>query len=115
MDRGFFNVLSLSAHLLPRLVRGLCSLYHILAVVGYILKLHIGIALGLVVKMRRTRVAALSAGQHDTMDPKHMEWMATQFPEGRYLHCPEGSHMAFYDDQKTYFEELVEFMKEVDG
>ncbi|WP_299990795.1 proline iminopeptidase-family hydrolase [uncultured Pontibacter sp.] len=54
-------------------------------------------------------------GQHDTMDPKHMEWMATQYPNGRYLHCPEGSHMAFYDDQQTYFEGLVDFMKEVDG
>ncbi|WP_266204958.1 proline iminopeptidase-family hydrolase [Pontibacter kalidii] len=53
-------------------------------------------------------------GQHDTMDPKHMEWMSTQFPNGRYLHCPQGSHMAFYDDQKTYFEGLVRFMKEVD-
>ncbi|MEJ8756052.1 proline iminopeptidase-family hydrolase [Pontibacter sp. H259] len=53
-------------------------------------------------------------GAHDTMDPKHMEWMATQFPNGQYLHCANGSHMSFYDDQKTYFAGLVKFIKEVD-
>ena len=41
--------------------------------------------------------------EHDTMDPAHMEWMAEQLPRGRYLHCPNGSHMAMYDDQQTYF------------
>ena len=38
---------------------------------------------------------------HDTMDPEHMEWMAGQVQHGRYLHCPNGSHLAMYDDQKT--------------
>jgi proline iminopeptidase len=53
-------------------------------------------------------------GAYDTMDPKHMEWMAGEFPNGEYLHCPNGSHMAMYDDQKTYVEGLVQFMKEVE-
>jgi proline iminopeptidase len=53
-------------------------------------------------------------GQYDTMDPKHMEWMATQLPKGRYLHCPTGSHCSMYDDQKTYFNGLVKFIKDVD-
>jgi proline iminopeptidase len=53
--------------------------------------------------------------RYDTMDPKHMEWMAGQFPEGTYLYCPEGSHMAFYDDQATYFKGLIEFLKKVDS
>ncbi len=52
--------------------------------------------------------------RYDTMDPKHMEWMAGQFPNGRYLYCPEGSHMALYDDQATYFEGLIRFLREVD-
>lgn len=51
---------------------------------------------------------------HDTMDPAHMEWMSTQLPRGRYLFCPEGSHMAMYDDQKTYMEGLIRFLKDVD-
>ncbi|MCC9136989.1 proline iminopeptidase-family hydrolase [Pontibacter silvestris] len=54
-------------------------------------------------------------GQHDTMDPEHMKWMSTQVQQGRYLHCPEGSHMAMYDDQKTYFTGLTQFIKDVDS
>jgi proline iminopeptidase len=53
--------------------------------------------------------------RYDTMDPKHMEWMAGQFPNGSYLYCPNGSHMAFYDDQATYFKGLIEFLKKVDS
>lgn len=52
---------------------------------------------------------------HDTMDPAHMAWMATQLPNGRYLHCPDGSHMAMYDDQERYFTGLVDFIHEVDA
>ena len=29
---------------------------------------------------------------------------------GRYLHCPDGSHLAMYDDQQRYFTGLVEFL-----
>jgi proline iminopeptidase len=49
--------------------------------------------------------------QHDTMDPKHMEWMASQFPKGTYLYCPNGAHMAMYDDQQTYFRGLLAFLR----
>lgn len=53
--------------------------------------------------------------RHDTMDPEHMEWMAGQFPNGSYLHCPEGSHFALYDDQAVYFKGLIEFLRKVDS
>ena len=53
--------------------------------------------------------------QYDTMDPKHMEWMAGQVRKGRYLYCPNGSHLALYDDQKTYFSGLVQFLRDVDA
>ena len=49
--------------------------------------------------------------QHDTMDPEHMKEMANLVQNGTYLHCPKGSHMAFYDDQKTYFTGLLSFLK----
>lgn len=52
--------------------------------------------------------------QHDTMDPAHMAWMAEQLPNGRYLHCPDGSHMALYDDQERYFAGLIQFLEDVD-
>jgi proline iminopeptidase len=51
---------------------------------------------------------------HDTMDPKHMEWMSTQIPNSRYLFCPDGSHMVQYDDQKVFFSGLIQFLKDVD-
>ena len=47
---------------------------------------------------------------HDTMDPAHMEMMAGRLPKGRYLHCPDGSHLAMYDDQQTYFAGLIDFL-----
>jgi len=51
--------------------------------------------------------------QHDTMDPAHMQAMAKALPRGRYLHCPNGSHLALYDDQQVYFAGLVEFLHDV--
>ena len=53
--------------------------------------------------------------EYDTMDPKHMEWMAGEIPNGRYLYCPQGSHLAQYDDQVTYFEGLIRFIQDVDS
>ncbi len=53
--------------------------------------------------------------QYDTMDPKHMEWMATAVQHGQYLYCPNGSHMALYDDQEVYFRGLIEFIHNVDA
>jgi proline iminopeptidase len=52
--------------------------------------------------------------QHDTMDPKHMEMMAGAVQRGRYLYCPNGSHLAMYDDQATYMEGVTRFIRDVD-
>lgn len=54
-------------------------------------------------------------GKFDTMDPEHMKWMSTQVQNGRFLLCPNGSHMAMYDDQKNYFPGLIQFIKDVDA
>ena len=51
--------------------------------------------------------------RHDSMDPAHMEMMANQLHKGRYLHCPDGSHLAMYDDQQRYFTGLIEFLHEL--
>jgi proline iminopeptidase len=59
-------------------------------------------------------VPALVIGAaHDTMDPGHMRWMAGQLPQGRYLHCPDGSHLAQFDDPGHYFPGLIEFLTSV--
>jgi proline iminopeptidase len=54
-------------------------------------------------------------GAHDTMDPEHMKWMATQVQNGRSLICPDGSHCSMWDDQPHYFPGLISFIKDVDG
>jgi proline iminopeptidase len=60
-------------------------------------------------------VPALVIGAaHDTMDPAHMEEVARRLPHGSYLYCPNGSHMAMYDDQQTYFEGLIRWLKGLD-
>jgi proline iminopeptidase len=53
--------------------------------------------------------------RHDSMDPQHMEWMSQQLSRGHYLYCPNGSHLAMYDDQETYMTGLVNFIKGVDS
>ena len=40
--------------------------------------------------------------------------MAEKVQKGRYLYCPNGSHMALYDDQKVYMDGLIRFIKDVD-
>lgn len=54
-------------------------------------------------------------GQYDTMDPRHMEMISKTVKHGRFLYCPNGSHLSMYDDQKTYFEGLIRFIKDVDA
>ena len=53
--------------------------------------------------------------QYDTMDPEHMERMAGAVQNGRYLYCPNGSHLAQYDDQETYIKGLINFLRDVDS
>jgi proline iminopeptidase len=48
---------------------------------------------------------------HDTMDPAHMRWMSEQLPKGRYLHCPDGSHLSQFDDPEHYFPGLIDFLR----
>jgi proline iminopeptidase len=52
---------------------------------------------------------------HDTMDPEHMRWVSTQVRSGSFLLCPKGSHLAMWDDQRTYASGLVRFLKAVDA
>jgi proline iminopeptidase len=44
-----------------------------------------------------------------------MKMMAERLPQGRYLHCPDGSHMAMYDDQAVYFAGLIDFLRGLEG
>jgi proline iminopeptidase len=64
----------------------------------------------------KIKVPTLTIGAtHDTMDPEHMKWMATQVQNGRSLICPNGSHCSMWDDQPHYFPGLISFIHDVDA
>lgn len=61
--------------------------------------------------LKKITIPTLVIGaKYDTMDPNHMSAMSKLVQNGTYLYCSKGSHMAFYDDQKTYFEGLIAFL-----
>jgi proline iminopeptidase len=67
-------------------------------------------------RLSEIQVPTLVIGaQYDTMDPAHMQMMATRLPAGQYLYCPDGSHLAMYDDQQTYFTGLTAFLHNLPG
>jgi proline iminopeptidase len=53
--------------------------------------------------------------RYDTMNPAHLQMMARKVQKGRSLYCPNGSHMAMYDDQKVYMKGLIQFILDVDA
>jgi len=67
-------------------------------------------------RLKEIKVPTLVIGAtHDTMDPKYMEWMSDEVQNGRFLLCPNGSHLSQYDDQKTYINGIIKFVKDVDS
>ena len=61
-------------------------------------------------------IPTLSIGAtHDTMDPEHMKWISTRVKRGRFLLCPNGSHMCMWDDQEVYMSGLIQFLRDVDS
>lgn len=62
------------------------------------------------------KVPTLMVGaKHDTMDPKAMEEQSKLVQKGRYLYCPNGSHLAMWDDQKVFMEGVIQFINDVDA
>lgn len=67
-------------------------------------------------RLPEIKVPTLTVGAtHDTMDPEHMKWMATQVKKGRFLLCPEGSHLSMWDDQQHFFPGVIQFIRDVDA
>ncbi|MHB1058873.1 MAG: proline iminopeptidase-family hydrolase [Rhodanobacter sp.] len=66
--------------------------------------------------LHRIAVPTLVIGaRYDTMDPGYMAGMARKLPHGQFLLCPKGSHLAMYDDQRTYFAGLIGFLRKVEA
>ena len=67
-------------------------------------------------ELPKITVPTLMVGaKYDTMDPDHMEWMSKQVKNGTYLYCPNGSHLAMWDDQKIYMNGVINFIKKVNS
>ncbi len=67
-------------------------------------------------RLKDLYVPTLMVGaEYDTMDPKAMEEQSTMVQNGRYLHCPNGSHLAMWDDQEVFMNGVIEFINDVDN
>lgn len=67
-------------------------------------------------KLHSIKVPTLAIGaEYDTMNPKEMKRISELVENGSYLHCPNGSHLCQFDDQKIFFKGLIKFVKDVDG
>jgi len=67
-------------------------------------------------RLKEIRIPTLMIGaKHDTMDPKAMEEQSKLAQKGRYLYCPNGSHLAMYDDQKVFMDGVIKFIHDVDS
>lgn len=65
-------------------------------------------------QLKNIHVPTLVIGAtYDSMDPKYMEWMSKEIPGAQFLLCEKGSHMCMWDDQETYINGLVKFVKNV--
>jgi pimeloyl-ACP methyl ester carboxylesterase len=51
--------------------------------------------------------------RYDEMDPEDMKRMATLLPAGSYAYLENGSHMGMWDDQASYFRQLLAFLRTV--
>lgn len=66
-------------------------------------------------RLNEITVPTLMIGaKHDTMDPKAMEEQSKLVQNGRYLYCPNGSHLAMWDDQVVFMDGVIRFIKDVD-
>lgn len=66
-------------------------------------------------RLKEITIPTLMVGaKFDTMDPKAMEEQSKMVQHGRYLYCPNGSHMCMWDDQKVFMGGVIKFIKDVD-
>ena len=66
-------------------------------------------------QLNKITVPTLTIGAtYDTMDPEHMKWISNEVKNGRFLLCPNGSHLSQFDDPIVFFTGLIDFIKDVD-
>jgi proline iminopeptidase len=66
-------------------------------------------------RLKEIKIPALMIGaKYDTMDPKAMEAQSKMVQRGRYLYCPDGSHLSMWDDQQVFMNGVIRFINDVD-
>jgi proline iminopeptidase len=66
-------------------------------------------------QLKNITVPTLMIGaKYDTMDPEAMEAQSKMVKNGSYLYCPNGSHLAMWDDQKVFMNGVIDWIKKVD-
>ncbi len=66
-------------------------------------------------RLKEIAIPTLMIGaKYDTMDPKAMEEQSTMVQKGRFLFCPNGSHLSMWDDQEVFMSGVIKFIRDVD-
>jgi proline iminopeptidase len=67
-------------------------------------------------RLKEIQTPTLMIGaKHDTMDPAAMEEQSKMVPHGRFLYCPNGSHLSMWDDQQVFMGGVIRFIHDVDS
>lgn len=65
-------------------------------------------------RLKEIEVPTLMIGaKYDTMDPKAMEEQSKMVQNGAYLYCPNGSHLAMWDDQEVYMKGVIDYIRKI--
>lgn len=57
----------------------------------------------------------LIGATHDEMNPEDIRKMGRLIPNSRVVICPNGSHLAMWDDQAVYFDALLGYFRDVES
>ena len=61
-------------------------------------------------------VPTLTIGaRYDTMDPNTWSGWPARCRTAATFYCPNGSHLALYDDQQVYMKGVIDFIRDVDA
>jgi proline iminopeptidase len=62
-------------------------------------------------RLGELHVPTLTVGaKYDSMNPEEMKEMASLVQHGEYLYCPDGSHLALWDDQQVFMDGVIDFI-----
>ena len=65
-------------------------------------------------RLHEITVPTLMIGaKYDTMDPAAMEEQSKLVKKGKFLYCPNGSHLSMWDDQQIFMNGVVSFVHEI--